>query len=246
MSSYVSKCQSISLESTIDFQEIFAFNDEKGIRRYTPFESIESPHSYFPLATIGEIGGIIDPYCKTGRHRRDYTFDAINESADSFIYFLNYGLILKNTLNESDDLIESIRNNWSKTFDNILNERDLLKVTGDTIYLLSKLKNKKDRTLNNYSSIFKGIKTIGEYVTKMDWQVIIDKFHHSTLDMHLDPKRYTNDFWFQGSGKINFMHLLSWIKEQTKEGCLEVPKDLIKVFERYAKISELSDKVIIF
>lgn len=237
MSSYVARCEGISLEAAIAFQEIFAFTDGNGVRRYTPFESVANPHTYFPLAVIGELGGVIDAHCKTGRRRRDYRLDAVNEAGDSFVYFLIYGLVLRDTMGESDFLIRAVEQHWDCPAVAIDNDSQLLHMYSNTVSQLSKLDDVSERTKQVFGGIFSGIRSIGEYVTQLNWQAIIDAFHYSTLDMHLDPKRYTLDFRFQGSGHIDFDKLLEWIKAQSLAGHVQVPDDLIKVFKRYSQIS---------
>ncbi|HLD05886.1 MAG TPA: hypothetical protein VJG90_09280 [Candidatus Nanoarchaeia archaeon] len=67
MPSFVRKCEGLDLEACIEFQGIFALPSTGDLRVYSPFEYIKDPHTHFPLAIMGELGGVLNAYSKTAR-----------------------------------------------------------------------------------------------------------------------------------------------------------------------------------
>lgn len=155
----------------------------------------------------------------------------LDEAADIFIYFLIYVM----TLNKRKEFLDIIEETWNKDIKKISTEKELnisiLELVKD-IFLL----NSQTSEALVYK-IFNNIVAIGCFATGKSWQVIIDKFHYTALNSHLDPKEYILNFRFQGSGYIDFDRLLKWIEREREKGNIEIALGVTKTFKKFKEMS---------
>lgn len=65
---YINKCNNINLGSCVEFQECFGYI-KKGKTVYTPFEHVEDKDVFFQQAVVGELGTLLNYYCKTKKKK---------------------------------------------------------------------------------------------------------------------------------------------------------------------------------
>lgn len=198
----------LTLRDCVEFQEVFWHEG-----KYSPYEKVVKPLEYFVMATIGEIGSLINNYCKQTRSPNDYSKKIENECADIFIYLLTYILIVQKK--KSLQLLESVEKNWSSPALNLKSEDldyRLISLIEKVSFLL-KPGYEKHLTSDYFLELFEMIKSISYYLTGESWQEIINEFHLSTFETHTDFNNYTPDLMYRGSSYINFANLISWAEK---------------------------------
>jgi len=228
--SYVNKCKNINLQSCVELQECFGYKI-KGKTVYTPYELVDDVDSFFQQAVVGELGTLLNYYCKTKKKKAFYSAEVLDEAADIFIYFLTHVMLLSN----KKKLLAIIEKAWDKENKQLSSDSELNKSITELInnVFAFNLKTSEDLVLK----IFNNIVLIGCFTTGNTWQEIIDQFHFVVLNNHLDPKKYALNFRYIGSGYIDFGRLLKWIEVETKNDNLNVAPNIIKIFEKFEETS---------
>ncbi len=228
--SYVSKCKNIGLQSCVELQECFSYKIE-GRTVYTPYELVDDLDIFFQQAVVGELGTLLNYYCKTKKKKAFYTLEVLDEAADIFIYFLTHVMLLNNR----EKLLAVIERDWDKEIKQILTDDELNKAIIRLVNNIFAFNLKTSEEL--VTDIFNDIVSIGCFTTGNTWQEIIDQFHLTLLNTHLDPKKYALNFRYIGSGYIDFGRLLNWIDMESKNKNLIIAPNIIKVFEKFKEMS---------
>lgn len=199
----------ISLELCIDYQMCFFHKD-----KFSPFELVENYKTYFPLALIGEIGSILNVYCKTFRSAKIYSPEISDECADTFIYLLIYGLYIENETNVK--VFERISDAWSTQPLTINNDYALCSLCAETIRditTLPQLVDEKSDLPLTFERIFNNIKAVNYYVLHQDWQVTIDLFHEKSIQKFSEINSFALDYKYKGSCWLNIKKFLEFINK---------------------------------
>ncbi len=75
----------LGVDECIAFQEVF-FDPET--QTYSPYERIQDPASYYPMALMGEAGSFLDAYAKRDRSLNFSKADVEDEAVDMFLYLV--------------------------------------------------------------------------------------------------------------------------------------------------------------
>lgn len=227
---YVKKCKNIDFNSVVEFQRCFCY-ELNGKIVYTPFEHVEDVNNYFKQTIIGELGTLLNYYCKTKKKKAFYKTETLDEAGDLFIYFLIYAMIL----DDDNELLNEIDKLWNNNINTIQSEKNLNDVLLNLVTDVFSLNDSANKNL--VSRIFENIVMVACYITGESWQKIVDEFHFSTLNKHLDPKKYSLNFRFEGTGYVDFEKIINWMKLQISIGNLEVAPNILKIFEKYKETS---------
>ncbi len=227
--------KNITLDECISLQESF-FHD--GV--FSPFEFVEDYHVFYPLAIIGEVGSLVNNFCKKIRSPNDYSSKIRNESADVFVYFLLFGRMIEK--NEGLRVFGKIKENWDeepsiiKDDFNFKGEIDILL---KKISLFSSTEKNECYTEEFFYEIFKLIKDINFYVTGSTWQEIINEFHINVIKEFTNIKKYSPDLWYNGSCYVNFSKIIDFIKRNE----VEVPKKVFLFLDRIEKLQSVAKNI---
>ena len=197
----------IDLDLCIEYQHCF-FHD--GF--FSPFENVQDYRTFFPMAILGELGSLLNVYCKTFRSPNDYLSELSNESADVFVYLLLYGLIRENDLNER--IVQGIADRWGLEPSGPKNDQVLcehVETIASTVLNLRCLDNPSlERAA--FLEIFIHLKAIHSYMCQERWQTTINQFHCENVLKFSNPMAYTCDLMYRGSCWVNFDGLLGFVE----------------------------------
>ncbi len=196
----------IGLVACIEFQEVFFHGNIS-----SPYEFAKNWETYYPLTVLGEIGTLLNNYCKQIRSPNNYRKEIENDSADIFIFLLTLGMMIERK--KGKKVFSKIKADWSATHLQLRNESEFTKEVLSLINNTSKLLNKDNYNEVFFLRLFKSIKAVSTYVTKRPWQEVINNFHSYTLDKFTEFDRYTPDLWYRGSCYVNFSSLRKWIEK---------------------------------
>jgi len=219
----------ISLRSVLDFQEIF-FHDNL----CSPYEEVDW-HPFFTLATLGEVGTLINSYCKQVRSPNSYSAEIENDCADIFIFFITGLMLLER--NEKRQVYRLVEEEWDKSAHPIANDKELISaLNGIQKLLISVIEAESTQiyTEQLFLEFTKLIKSISFYLTESSWQSVINKFHIFTAEEFTTPNAYTPDLWYKGSCFVNFELLLKWINDNQ----VFIPKKRLLYIEHLLEIND--------
>lgn len=194
----------ISFQDCIEFQNCFLFDGS-----FSPFEKVGDFRTYYPRVLIGEIGGLINLSCKLVRSANIYYEEVKDECADIFIYLLLFGRMLE--IHDQKQVLGLIAKHWSDPVTIALTEEDYYTQCENMIeQALCFLRPGKDHYYNesHFYEIFSSIQQLSKFITKLDWQLVINEFHRRVIQTHTDPKFFTLDGLYKGSFRINIESLL--------------------------------------
>jgi hypothetical protein len=222
--------KNIDLQSSLDFQEVFFHNNIS-----SPYEFVDTWGYYYPLTVIGEIGTLLNNYCKSVRSPNNYKHDIENDCADIFVFFLTLGMMIERKTEYK--VFSKIQSEWDTPVEKLEDEKDFiqkLKLLTDKVFLLTNDDREKYYNSDSFLELFILIKEISVYTTSKDWQEVINTFHLDTLEKFTTFNRYTPDLWYMGSCFVDFNKLLTWIQENDAT----LPKKRVLFFERMKKLQE--------
>ncbi|HKX31763.1 MAG TPA: hypothetical protein VJ302_29025 [Blastocatellia bacterium] len=197
----------ISLEDCIELQKCFLIGD-----KFSPFEDEEDFRTYYPLVLIGEIGGVINLSCKLVRSPNTYEEEFKDEGADMFIYLLLFGMMLE--IHARVKVFGLIQEYWDRPVATFSTEAEYYNHCLDLIKKVERFvrPGKEDLYTSEYFyEVFSSIQQVSQYVTKLDWQAVINNFHNKVIHKHSDPKAFTIDGTYNGSFQINIQKFLEFI-----------------------------------
>lgn len=217
-------CQNISLQTCVEIQECFLLPD-RPIPIYSPFENTSSSDQYFKLAIIGEIGSLLNLYCKQQRKYKTYQLQIINEAADIFIYFLI--MILR--YQDNKKTILEFENKWHDYKLMTMSEEEFNSIISK---LIEQIMGMDARNYHNLAvGIFDKVVYVGQYASNSSWTKIIDSFHDTMLLKHLDNNNYATNFLYKGHGYVNLPKLLNIIKAEIASGKIVIEPKFFSNFE---------------
>lgn len=214
----------ISFQHCVEFQDCFLFDG-----RFSPFEKVDDFQAYYPRVLIGEIGGVINLSCKLIRSPNIYDKDIEDECVDMFVYLLLFGRMLE--IHDQRRVLGLIGKRWTARVIAVRTEEGYYKQCEGMIEkVLCFLKPGKERYYNeeHFYEIFSSIQTVSQYISKQNWQCIINKFHQQVVYTHTDPNCFTIDGLYKGSFRINIDRLLSFISKVD----IELPKKRVDFLNR--------------
>ncbi|MCL5094110.1 MAG: hypothetical protein M1355_03195 [Patescibacteria group bacterium] len=219
----------INIKKCLEFQECFIHD---GV--ISPYEFAKDYKVFFPLAILGEIGGILNCYCKTIRSPHSYKDDLENEAVDVFIYFLH--LIQMQEMNETINISSTLEANWDKKIEKIINGEEFYKKILELHGYVSEFLNIKEKLSDkeHYKKIFFCIKSIDNFLSGQPWQESINNFHRMAIQEFTNVQKYTPDFWYNGSCFVNFNKLLDFILDND----IELPQKRILFLERMSHLQK--------
>jgi hypothetical protein len=198
----------ISLVDCIEFQDCFLYDGH-----FQPFETVKRYETYYPLALIGEFGGMIDLACKRVRSANLYTEQLTDECADMFVYLLLFGRMLE--IHKEIKVLGLIDQNWSKMPDIIITDETFPMATSAFLQTLSELLRAEGIhpfTEHFFLRIFEHIKCFNRYLAQQEWQETINEFHYTALLKYTTPSAYTIDGRYKGTTHVDFRKLQCFIE----------------------------------
>jgi hypothetical protein len=214
----------ILLRDCIKFQDCFLFDG-----KFSPFEKVTNFRAYYPRVLIGEIGGLFNLSCKSLRSPNTYEEEIEDECVDIFIYLLLFGRMLE--IHDQRQVLGLIGKHWAKPVPAVQTEESYYtQCEGMMEKALCFLKPGKERYYNgnHFYEIFSSIQQVSEFITKKNWQYIINKFHQQVIRKHTDVNCFTMDGLYKGSFRINVDSLLSFIDKIE----IELPEKRIDFLKR--------------
>jgi hypothetical protein len=206
------------------FQDCFLFDG-----KFSPFEKVKDFRAYYPRVLIGEVGGLLNLSCKSVRSPNIYDEEIKNECADIFIYLLLFGRMLE--IHDQRQVLGLIGKRWNEPVTAIVTEEDYHNQCVEMIEkVLCFLKPGKERYYNEgyFYEIFLSIQQSSKFITKLDWQYIINKFHQQVIQEHTNVNYFTPDGLYKGSFRINIDNLLHF----TGKVGVELPEKRIDFLKR--------------
>jgi hypothetical protein len=214
----------ITFQNCVEFQDCFLFDG-----KFSPFEMVGDFRTYYPRVLIGEIGGLLNLSCKVVRSAKMYDEEIRSECADIFIYLLLFGRMLE--IHDQKQVFGLIAKHWNDHTAIMLTEEDYYKLCEDMIEkVLRFLKPEKESYYNEsyFYEIFSSIRQASNFITKLNWQHIINKFHQDVIQTHTIPTLFTLDGLYRGSFRINIDSLLHFA---SKVG-IELPEKRVDFLKR--------------
>lgn len=199
----------LDFQSSVAFQDIF-FHEGK----YSPYELVEDPRNFYISSLLGELGSLLNTYCKQVRSPNIYDRELHNDCVDIFIF-----LLLTALANNRKDLCASFEELWVSEVQNpLLSEKDFFVHVRDLVQKTLDLANDDFFTSKQFNEIFEGVKKINLFITKKNWVENITKTHREILIQEFtDPFRYTPEGYYRGSCYVNFQKLNAWIRDHEVE-----------------------------
>jgi hypothetical protein len=199
----------ISFQECVEFQDCFLFDG-----KFSPFEKVEDFRAYFPRVLIGEIGGLFNLSCKLARSVNPYDNEIEDECADLFIYLLLFGRMLE--IHDQKQVLGLIAGHWNDPVTITLTEEEYYNRCEDILEkVLCFLKPGKESYYNehHFYELYLSIKQASKFITGLDWQPVINKFHRGVLQTHTDPNSFTADGLYKGTCRIHIDSLLRFIEK---------------------------------
>jgi hypothetical protein len=175
---------------------------------------VEDFRAYYPRVLIGEVGGLFNLSCKQVRSVSIYNNEIEDECADLFIYLLLFGRMLE--IHDQKQVLGLIARHWNDPVTITLTEEEYYNRCKDILEkVLCFLKSGKERYYNerHFYEIYSSIKQASKFITGLDWQSVINKFHQSVIQTHTNPNSFTSDGLYKGSFRINIDSLLRFIEK---------------------------------
>src|SRR5262249_33970361 len=154
-------------------------------------------------------GGLINLSCKLIRSPNIYNEQIEDECADLFIYLLLFGRMLG--IHNNKDVLKLIDKNWNMSVDGVVREEDYY---SKCVMMIEKtlcfLKPEKEHFYNEeyFYEIFLSIQQVSSFITKLDWQNVVNRFHYHAINKYTDINLFTPDGLYKGSFRINIDRLL--------------------------------------
>jgi hypothetical protein len=214
----------ISFTDCVEFQDCFLFDG-----KFSPFENVGDFRKYYPRVLIGEIGGLLNLSCKVPRSANTYDDEIKDECADIFIYLLLFGRMLE--IHDQKQVLCLIGKNWNEPVTVVLTEEEYY---NECVGMIEKvccfLKSGKEQYYNEgyFYEIFLSIQQASKFITKQNWQHIINKFHEQVIQKHTDVSHFTPDGLYKGGCRINIDNLLYF----TRSVGVELPEKRIEFLQR--------------
>jgi hypothetical protein len=193
----------LDLQACLEFQEIF--RSDAG---YSPFEAV-SRAEFYPLAIVGEIGSLLNAYCKKPRSTNDYDAEVEDEAGDILIYLL---MFLLATPIDAAELFGQLDRDWLVAADPIGDDRALLELAAklvECVRLLG-LEDGDAWTPAHMATVLRLLKAVACYCTGSGWQELINRSHDRLFAQFTKPANYTADLYYRATGYIDFSALLGW------------------------------------
>ena len=197
----------ITFQDCVELQDCFLFDG-----RFSPFEKVKDFRTYYPHVLIGEIGGLFNFSCKLVRSPNPYDEQIEDECADIFIYLLLFGRMLE--IHDQKRVLGLVDKHWTNPVNTVHTEDGYYNQCKEMIEkVLCFLKPGKEHYYNDgyFYEIFSSLQQVSRFITKQDWQYIINKFHHQVIQKYTDVNCFTVDGLYKGSFRINIDGLLSFI-----------------------------------
>jgi hypothetical protein len=185
--------------------------------------------NYYPRVLLGEIGGLLNLSCKLARSTNIYDDEIKDECADVFIYLLLFGRMLE--IHDQKPVFGLIRKHWSDPVTAVLTEEDYYHRCEEMMEnVLCFLKPGRECCYNEsyFYEIFSSIQQVSKFITKLDWQHIVNKFHQHVVHTHTGVNHFTLDGLYKGSFRINIDSLLQF----TSRVGIELPEKRIDFLKR--------------
>jgi hypothetical protein len=199
----------ISFQNCVEFQDCFLFDG-----KFSPFEKVSDFRTYYPRVLIGEIGGLVNLSCKMVRSANIYDEEIKDECADIFIYLLLFGRMLE--IHDQKPVLGLIDRHWDDPVTIPLTEEGYYSQCESIIEMVLRfLKSEKELCYNEiyFYEMFSLLRQASKFITKLDWQHVINNFHHEVIQTHTDPKFFTQGGLYKGACHINIDKLLHFVGE---------------------------------
>ncbi len=214
----------ISFQDCVEFQDCFLFDET-----FSPFEKVGDFRNYYPRVLLGEIGGLLNLSCKLARSTNIYDEEIKDECADIFIYLLLFGRMLE--IHDQKPVFGLISKHWSDPVTTALTEEGYYLQCEEMMEkVLCFLKPGREHFYNEnfFYEIFSLIQQASKFITKIDWQHVVNKFHHHVVHTHTSVNHFTLDGLYKGSFRINIDSLLHF----TFRVGIELPEKRIDFLKR--------------
>ena len=228
--------KNISFQECVEFQDCF-YSD--GV--FYPFDLLNDFNNYFPLAIIGEFGGMLDIACKRIRSNNLYNDQLFDECADIFIYLLLYGRLIE--IRNNRFVLNNIKKNWNRKSNFIISDETLAARTAEFLCIIIDLLNQTHDSSPEiiFENIFEYIKAFNFYFNRKNWQETINRFHYFTVLKYTHPEAYTIDGWYKGSTQVNFSKLVTFVIRNE----IEIPRKRIEFLNRMSEKQLANHSIIV-
>ena len=222
--------RNLDVDACLEFQQVFY--DPKG--RYTPYELVDDPETYWPLSMFGEVGSLLNAYCKIPRSLKDYGPEIQDEAVDVFLYQIVTASLVRPSYPE---LLDGLREDWGKPPQLLNDDRQLFKPTWSLMDQVSGLPYPENNgyTTEKFRDMFGLIKSIATYTTGKAWQPLINDAHVNYADIRTRPDEYTPDLRTKGAGYQDFNRLLQWVHKYE----VPMPPNRIEFLGRMATLQHV-------
>jgi len=200
--------RNLGVDECIAFQDVFF---DPVTSTYSPYEQIQDPESYYPMALIGEVGSFLNAYSKRDRSLNDYTAEVEDEAVDMFLYLI---MTPKIVCPDKPELFSGIKADWNMPPQPIDNDAALTQVAVSCVNGAARFSHAPQEayTADHLRDMFGLIKSMAGYACDKDWQTIINTAHAQYAHIRTRPDEYTPDLRTKGAGYQNFALLLAWIE----------------------------------